>query len=103
MPIYSRVTGFLFIGDQKEVVKKIILDKIELFLDEQNVACEGYSIEGLVEKIYVGSFEFQFLNKYIYDDNVEKINGNSWDCIFVNYSDGSMKKNTRNFWNSTSS
>lgn len=87
------------LGDQKEVAKKTILDKIELFLEEQKIACKDYSIEKLVEKIYVDSFEFQFLNKYIFNDNVEEINGNSWDCIFVNYSNGRVEKIEETFEN----
>lgn len=93
---YSEVILEIF-GENKENAKKIILDKISIFLEDRNIACENYEYEELCNKLYIDSFEFQFLNKYIFDDKVEEINGNSWDCIFVNYSDGRVEKIEESF------
>lgn len=95
---YSEVILELF-GEKKDNAKKIILEKIELFINENKMCCENLEIQELVEKIYIDSFEFQFLNKYIFNDEVEEINGNSWDCIFVNYSDGRVEKIEETFEN----
>ncbi|WP_317367359.1 CpaF/VirB11 family protein [uncultured Tyzzerella sp.] len=82
----------LFDIDNKEEVKKQIFVNIKKYLQDNSLAVENISTDELIEKIYTDSFEFGFLNKYIFDENVEEINGNSWDCIYVNYSDGRIVK-----------
>lgn len=87
----------LFDIENKEEVKKQIFLNIKKYLQDNSLAVENMLIDELVEKIYTDSFEFGFLNKYIFDENVEEINGNSWDCIYVNYSDGRIVKLNEKF------
>lgn len=89
---FSDIILKIFDYDGTDDVKKQICIKIKKFLQENSIAVKDFSTDELIEKIYTDAFEFGFLNTYIYDEKVEEINGNSWDCIYVNYSDGSIKK-----------
>lgn len=89
---FSDIILNLFDNENKNEVKKQIFSKIKKHLQDNSIAVKNMSTDELIEKIYIDAFEFTFLNKYIYDENVEEINGNSWDCIYVNFSDGRIVK-----------
>lgn len=60
-------------------VKEIICE----YLAMHHLHIDGLSMEQLFEKIYGDMAGFGFLDKYIADDEIEEINGNSWRDIEV--------------------
>lgn len=60
-------------------VKEIICE----YLAMHHLHLDGLSMEQLFEKIYGDMAGFGFLDKYITDDEIEEINGNSWRDIEV--------------------
>lgn len=89
---FSEIILNLFDEENKENIKNQLYSKIKKFLQENSLAVEDIPNDELIKKIYTDAFEFTFLNDYIFDEKVEEINGNSWDCIYVNYSDGRTEK-----------
>lgn len=96
---FSDIILNLFDNESKDEVKKQIFSKIKKYLQDNSIAVKNMTTDELIEKIYIDAFEFTFLNKYIYDENVEEINGNSWDCIYVHFSDGRIAKLDEKFQN----
>lgn len=76
----------IFNKDDNSKIK--ILGEIEKFLNDNSLGCKEYKRSELINKIYSDSFEFSFLNKYIYNTDVEEINCNAWDSIIVNFTGG---------------
>ncbi|MFP4456401.1 MAG: ATPase, T2SS/T4P/T4SS family [Clostridia bacterium] len=66
-----------------ESAKNSLKDLILIFLKEQ----EGYfyikNANHLVQKMFDDLVGFAFLEKYIYRDDIEEINGNSWEDIEI--------------------
>ena len=60
-------------------IKEIICE----YLAMCHLHIDGLSMEQLLEKIYGDMAGFGFLDKYIADDEIEEINGNSWRDIEV--------------------
>ncbi|WP_250277577.1 CpaF/VirB11 family protein [[Clostridium] colinum] len=85
---FSDIILNLFDEENKENIKNQLQSKIKKYLQDNSLAVKNMNTNELIEKIYIDAFEFTFLNKYIFDENVEEINCNSWDCIYVNFSDG---------------
>lgn len=96
---FSEVILNLFDEENKENIKNQLHSKIKKYLQDNSLAVENMSTNELIEKIYTDAFEFTFLNKYIFDENVEEINGNSWNCIYINYNDGRTEKLKEKFTN----
>ncbi len=53
------------------------------FLVTHHIRLNNLTMEELTEKIYLDMAGFGFLEKYIYDENVEEINGNAWNDIEI--------------------
>lgn len=83
---FSEIILDLF--EKNSNVKEKLFIETEKYLSDNALNCKDILQKELIQKIYTDSFEFSFLNKYIFNEKVEEINGNSWDCIIVNYSNG---------------
>lgn len=53
------------------------------YITEQHLYIKGLSIQELTERVYGDMAGFGFLDKYIADDEIEEINGNSWRDIEI--------------------
>jgi len=56
---------------------------ISAFLAAHHIRLNSMSMEELTEKIYLDMAGFGYLEKYIYDETVEEINGNAWNDIEI--------------------
>jgi len=65
--------------DASDVVRRLISD----FVKESDVKLDGMDIGQLTDTLFDDMVGFGFLEKYILDDNVEEINGNSWRDIEI--------------------
>lgn len=79
-----------FIDDRNS--ENMVKDLIEKFIFENGVTVyQEEDYKKLIEKLYNDMAGFAFLTKYIYDESIEEINGNSWEDIEIVYSDGYIK------------
>ncbi len=62
-----------------ESVKRII----EGYIAEHHLRVDGLSMRQLAERLYGDMAGFGFLDRYIADDEIEEINGNSWRDIEI--------------------
>ena len=62
-----------------DTVKRIIGE----YIDKYHLRLDGFSIQQLSDKLYGDMVGFGFLDKYIADDEIEEINGNSWRDIEI--------------------
>jgi pilus assembly protein CpaF len=62
-----------------ESVKRLIGE----YIGKNNLCIDGLTMEQLIEKLYGDMAGFGFLDKYIADDEIEEINGNSWRDIEI--------------------
>lgn len=85
------------ISKQDEFGKAQMKRLIARFLAEHRLTVEGLSIDELTDKLYTEMAEFGFLTKYIFADNVEEIDINSWRDIEVQYADGRNEKLSEHF------
>lgn len=77
--------------------KKHLFRYIRQFLIENFIACEGYSLDTLVEALYSEMMEYSILTEYLNRDDVEEINVNGWDDIEVIFNNGTHIKLDRTF------
>ena len=73
------------IGD--ETAKERVKSLIRLYTHNNSLSVENESYELLIDKFYDDLAGFAFINKYLFDENVEEVNGNSWNDIEVVYAD----------------
>jgi pilus assembly protein CpaF len=64
---------------------------ISVFVDEQHFHLPGLEMSQLVDRLYGDMAGFGFLDKYIYNPDIEEINGNSWNDIELITADGVFK------------
>lgn len=67
----------------KESSLAAIKELVNVYIDSRHLRIEGLSMQQLTDKLYGDMVGFGFLDKYISDDEVEEINGNSWRDIEV--------------------
>ena len=77
-----------FVVDNKEAQVKQLKMYIAKYLMDYQLSVEGYTTQELIEKIYQEMSEFSFLTPYLFSQNVEEININSWEDIKINLSNG---------------
>lgn len=70
---------------------------IARFLTDHRLVVDGLSTDDLVSRLYTEMAEFGFLTKYIFADDVEEIDINSWRDIEVQYADGRNEKLSEHF------
>ena len=56
---------------------------IEGYIAEHRLRVDGFSMRELAERLYGDMAGFGFLDRYIADDEIEEINGNSWRDIEI--------------------
>jgi pilus assembly protein CpaF len=78
------------ISDSTEEQKKQICAYIAKYLTDYQITVEGYDFDGLIERLYVEMAEFSFLTQYLFSNDVEEININSWKDVKITYADGSI-------------
>ena len=67
------------------------------YLQDHGLVLRPYSQEELVEALFMEMAEFSFLTKYLYRDDIEEININSWQDIKVTYASGQILPTTETF------
>lgn len=77
------------ISDEKsaETIRRLIAG----FIDEKHFHLPGTDMQSLIDRIYGDMAGFGFLDRYIYNPNIEEINGNSWNDIELVTVDGVFK------------
>lgn len=60
--------------EASDVVRRLISD----YIKESNFRLTGQDINQLTDRLFDDMVGFGFLEKYIHDDEIEEINGNSW-------------------------
>jgi len=78
------------ISDNPEEQKKQICAYIAKYITDYNIAVDGYDFDGLIERLYVEMAEFSFLTQYLFSNDVEEININSWKDVKITYSNGKI-------------
>ena len=58
------------------------------YLNDYSLGVEGMSHEELIDKLYTEMAEFSFLTPYLFANDVEEININSWKDVKITYADG---------------
>ncbi|MEA4988980.1 MAG: CpaF/VirB11 family protein [Anaerovorax sp.] len=79
--------------DAKEQMKRYI----GKFVMDEKIAVKGMNENELIDALYTEMAEYGFLTKYIFGDNIEEIDINSWQDIEVQYSDGRTVKLDEHF------
>lgn len=59
---------------------------IRQYIHSNDVLIEGEQYELLINKFYDDLAGYAFINKYLFDENIEEINGNAWNDIEIVYS-----------------
>ena len=60
-----------------------VKELIQGYVGSQHLHIEGLSMQQLADKLYGDMVGFSFLDKYIADEEIEEINGNSWRDIEI--------------------
>lgn len=77
--------------------KKQIKAYISKFVRDYNYKLEGMSFDELVDKLYTEMAEFSFLTQYLYRNDIEEINLNSYKDIKITYTDGRIEPTKERF------
>jgi pilus assembly protein CpaF len=78
------------ISDRAEEQREQIKSYISKYLIDYSLGVDGYSFEGLVDRLYSEMAEFSFLTKYLFAKDVEEININLWKDIKITYANGDI-------------
>jgi len=76
------------ITDNPEEQHQQITAYIAKYLNDYSLGVEGMSREELIDKLYTEMAEFSFLTPYLFTNDVEEININSWKDVKITYADG---------------
>lgn len=87
----------LLISDDSERQKEQIKSYITKYLMDYSLAVEDLTLDELVGKLYSEMAEYSFLTKYLFRNDIEEININSWQDIKVTYSNGEMLPTKEHF------
>jgi len=87
----------LLITDEADHQKDQIKSYITKYLMDNSLAVESLTHDELVEKLYSEMAEYSFLTKYLFRNDIEEININSWHDIKVTYSNGEILPTKESF------
>ncbi len=87
----------MLITDDGERQKEQVMAYITKYLMDYSLAVEDLSLDELVKKLYTEMAEYSFLTKYLYRNDIEEININSWQDIKVTYSNGEILPTNEHF------
>jgi pilus assembly protein CpaF len=85
------------ITDNPEEQKKQICAYIAKYLTDGQISVDGYDFDGLIERLYVEMAEFSFLTQYLFSNDVEEININSWKDVKITYANGKILPASEHF------
>ncbi len=85
------------IGDNPDEQKKQICAYIAKYLTDYEISVEGYTFESLIDRLYAEMAEFSFLTQYLFSNDVEEININSWKDVKITYSNGKILPASEHF------
>lgn len=87
----------LLITDEADQQKDQIKAYITKYLTDYSLDVKDESQEELVERLYAEMAEYSFLTKYLFRNDIEEININSWKDIKVTYSSGEILPTKEHF------
>ncbi|NCB42262.1 MAG: CpaF family protein [Clostridia bacterium] len=87
----------LITGGRNEESKNQVKRYIRKYLQDERIAVDGMHEEALVAALYSEMAEYSILTKYIFADDVEEIDVNSWRDIEIQYSGGKNVKLKEHF------
>jgi len=87
----------LLITDDADSQKDQIKAYITKYLMDYALAVETMTRDELVEQLYSEMAEYSFLTKYLFRNDIEEINVNSWKDIKVTYSNGEILPTKEHF------
>jgi len=87
----------LLITDDADSQKDQIKAYITKYLMDYALAVETMTQDELVEQLYSEMAEYSFLTKYLFRNDIEEINVNSWKDIKVTYSNGEILPTKEHF------
>ena len=70
---------------------------IAKFVQDSRVAVRGMTSQQLVDALFTEMAEYSFLTKYIFSEDIEEIDINSWRDIEIQYAGGRCEKLTEHF------
>ena len=85
------------ISDNPEEQKKQICAYIAKYITDYQISVDGFDFDGLIERLYVEMAEFSFLTQYLFSNDVEEININSWKDVKISYSNGKILPASEHF------
>lgn len=85
-------------GEEQKNLLKSFMTK---YIEDQELAADGMTTTALVEQLYSEMAQYSFLTKYLFQNNVEEININSWEDVKITYSDGQILPAQGKFHNPT--
>lgn len=90
--VSSHFAGLLGGKADDSVVKEQLINIITRYIKDGKIQVEGYSLTGLVEKLYQEMAELSILTPLldIHRTDIEEININRWDDIKVHYDNGDI-------------
>jgi len=85
------------IADSPEEQKAQICSYISKYLTDYSIGVKGFNFDELVARLYAEMAEFSFLTRYLFANDVEEINVNSWKDVKVTYSNGKILPSIEHF------
>ena len=71
---------------------------IEKYLRDRGTVLEGFTSQGLIDKMYCEMAEYSVLTGYLGRDDIEEINVGGWNDIAITYVDGHIEKAAEHFY-----
>ena len=87
----------LITSGRSEETKNQVKRYIRKYLQDRRIAVSGMNEEALVAALYSEMAEYSILTKYIFADDVEEIDVNSWKDIEIQYAGGRTEKLKEHF------
>jgi pilus assembly protein CpaF len=85
------------ITDNPEEQKKQISAYIAKYLSDGQISVDGYDFDALIDRLYAEMAEFSFLTQYLFSNDVEEININSWKDVKITYASGKILPASEHF------
>lgn len=83
------------LSEQRESVRPFV----EKFIADYSYKVKGLSEKELIDKLLSGMLGFDFLDNYLYRNDVEEININEWDSTRITFKDGHKEFTEESFSN----
>ncbi|MGV8149476.1 MAG: ATPase, T2SS/T4P/T4SS family [Alkaliphilus sp.] len=80
----------MLISDDTKEQKQQIKSYISKYLMDYSLSAEDLTFDELVETLYLEMAEYSFLTKYLFREDIEEININSWKDIKITYANGEV-------------